>query len=298
MVFGKHSMIISILQGGLGNQMFQYAYGLACGKNNNRKLMLCFINSAFAIQRDYELSIFNIKNNIISPEILSSKYNYRIGKYSRVLQKIFAQLTKSPKHIFYQSNLQPFIPNISNSTNLLILDGYWQNENYFKPVHNLIRKQFIFKNFSDKKNLQIKKRIISSNSIFLHVRRTDFLSGTRTKKVHNVIPIDYYQKAVILAQTRIKNLKFFIFSDDIEWVKSNMTYLPGDSEFINHNKGDNSYQDMHLMSLCKSAIIANSSFSWWGAWLGDQKQVVYAPPKWTNKIHASDIVPKRWTVVT
>jgi Glycosyl transferase family 11 len=175
------------------------------------------------------------------------------------------------------------------------LDGYWQSEKYFIDCSKLIRKDFTFKNELDSYNLKLKSKIDKTNSVSIHIRRGDYVNNLNTNATHGLCSIDYYIKAVNYITERIESPYFFVFSDDIEWAKKNIM-LNFPCQFISHNIGSKSYLDMQLMSLCKHNVIANSSFSWWGAWLNsNDNKIVIAPRKWfAVNTDICDLIPSNW----
>lgn len=145
----------------------------------------------------------------------------------------------------------------------------------------------------DDKNKEALSKIVTYDSVFLHVRRGDYYSPRYIKKLGGTCPLDYYEKAINHVLNKNKNVVFFVFSDDIEWVKQNL-HIPS-PVYVDWNKGLNSYIDMYLMSNCKYAIIANSTFSYWGAKLGRKKEIVIYPTKWVNEPYtAPTIFPNDW----
>ena len=171
--------------------------------------------------------------------------------------------------------------------------GYWQSEKFFKDISDEIRKDFSFPKFTSEKNLEILKLIKSYNSVSIHIRRGDYLQN---RGFNGLAPLEYYQKAIEYIKNKIENPHFFIFSNDIEWCRKNLSIE--NSYYIDWNRGEESYRDMQLMSLCKHNIIPNSTFSWWGAWLNkNPNKIVIAPEKWFNdcvNIDYSNIVPETW----
>ena len=176
--------------------------------------------------------------------------------------------------------------------------GYWQSENYFNSIEKIIREHFKFKPTLSEKNLRLKKRIENSNSVSLHIRRGDYVNNASAYKTHGLCSIEYYNRAIDEIKRQVKDPIFFIFSDDPEWVKSTDFGIIN-FEIIDWNIGNLSYIDMQMMNCCKHNIIANSSFSWWGAWLNsNSKKIVISPKKWfANDVlneQAKNIVPNSW----
>lgn len=295
-------MIIVKLSGGLGNQMFQYAAALGLASKKNQKL---FIDLSFF--HNYDLHEYALKHFNISTEIIEDigKFNYKIiNKY--IPTKFHKYIKKIPPYgvsIFKESaiNFDPLFFNINDD---IYLDGYWQSDKYFKEYEKIVRKEFTFKKPISEINLIIAEKIQSTNSISLHMRRGDYVVNKNTNQMHGICNLDYYYSAINLILSKVNSPYFFIFSDDINWVKSNLK-LEAKHLFVEHNSefdgrrytANKNHEDIRLMSLCKHNIIANSSFSWWGAWLNqDPGKIVIAPKKWFNneKFNINDIVPENW----
>lgn len=175
------------------------------------------------------------------------------------------------------------------------LQGYWQSEKYFQKCSNVIRKDFSFRQPMVERNLDWAERISGVNAISLHVRRGDYVNNPVANLTHGVCSANYYHEAISYISNRVMSPHIFIFSDDIPWVRANIiTNLP--CSLIDHNRGKDSFNDMRLMSLCKHHIIANSSFSWWGAWLNQSdEKIMIAPKKWFAVDKSTDdLIPDSW----
>jgi hypothetical protein len=294
------------LCGGLGNQMFQYAFAKSISIQKNIPFVLdCnYFNykpDIGNIPLPYELDVFELNTLIANNDILK-KYNDSIlAKINFKLNKLlnFPILFKSKR---INENLINF-DNINKLENIegLHFSGYWQSENYFKNIENIIRKEFKFKNPLNNKNSSLKKLIQNTNSVSIHIRRGDYIDNPVYFKNHGVCSIDYYRDAIKEILIHIKAPKFFIFSNDFEWVKKNDFGITN-FKFVDWNKGEDSYFDMQMMSLCKHNIIANSTFSWWGAWLNNNpSKLVISPKKWfANDLRIDDfkkIIPKNWVKI-
>jgi len=189
-----------------------------------------------------------------------------------------------------------FWPGIFNIGTSCYIDGYWQSEKYFSDIRNTI-----FSDFSLKKELvsarfiKIAKKMKGSNSISIHVRRGDFVMVKKTNKAHGVCPLDYYEIAIKYISEKICNPEFFFFSDDIEWVKKNLS--TGFKENHISGEGLSDAEEMMLMSTCRHNIIANSTFSWWGAWLNSNPgKIVVSPSKFLlgSSTDNKDLIPENW----
>ena len=288
-------MIIVKLIGGLGNQMFQYATGrsLAVKHKTVLKLDLSFLLDRTPREnftyRTYELDVFNIQGNIASPSEINRFVPNGINIFNYIKRKL--KLTK----VITESHLNSYEDVLSAPDNSY-LDGYWQSEKYFKDIRGIIRSDFSLKPEATSINQEFAKKISSCNSVSLHIRRGDYVSNTEINKFHGVLTLEYYLKSVIKIADCAENPHFFIFSDDHDWAKEHLNFgYP--LTFITHNSVENSYEDLRLMSLCKHNIIANSSFSWWGAWLNENPaKIVVAPRKWFNDSskNTNDLIPNSW----
>jgi len=269
-------MIIVKLMGGLGNQMFQYAIGRRMAYMLSVKLRLDICGFMNYKLRTYGLSPFNIQEDFASPEEI-------------------AALKVIPTYI-REKELFHFDPSILNLGDDIYLDGSWQSEKYFADIQAIIRQEFTVKIPQVGINKELAKQITSCESVSLHIRRGDYISNSRTNQILGICDLDYYFHCVdCLAQT-IKHPYFFIFSDDHEWTR-NYLKLPYPAIIVDYNKADKNYEDLRLMSQCKHHIIANSTFSWWSAWLSQNpKKIIFAPKRWfkSNAYNPKDLIPDKW----
>ena len=286
--------IISKIIGGLGNQMFQYANGFACAKRNGWEHYLDILayNYYFAHQGFELKNVFNCSSAIASPKILwqtvGLKYVFLHTNYKNNQYFSPKCLINEPSPNYWQD-----IHNIKANS---YLSGYWQSLNYFDDIIYDLRQEFSFKQLLIDENLLIKNKINNSESISLHVRRGDYITNKNAFKTHGICSKNYYESAIYYLLERTQNPVFYIFSDDMRWVKNNLD-IPAPAIYIDHNKGFNSHYDMQLMSICNNHIIANSSFSWWGAWLGNNPdKIVIAPKKWfaDPMLNNNNLIPKTW----
>ena len=296
-------MVIVKLQGGLGNQMFQYAAARSVIKSVD-STVICdhtFLethaeDSLNFTARQYELNIFK-KCKARKAKFWQLKLIFDHCLFFRVIRGIF---NLKIKYVRQHGDRYTSIP-LRQHNELLYLDGYFQSGKYFSEYREAILQEFEFP-ILDFKNESLKKIITNTtNAISLHVRRGDYIKSAQVLNKHGILPATYYQKALGLFKEKIGQFTLFIFSDDIEWAKTNIE-MPGNQLlFIDHNNGADSWKDMALMSCCQHHIIANSSFSWWGAWLSVQNGMVYAPERWFNPAEVdfeiSDIVPSEWQIL-
>jgi len=289
-------MVISQILGGLGNQMFQYAAGRAVAFRCQQPYWLDLTGfENYALHQGFEIDrIFSAPVNLATDEDVRAGLGWRSGKLTRkVLRRVNSALLNGP-NLAIEPHFN-YWPDLMNRGPSCYLMGYWQSEKYFKDCEGLLRTDFSFKLPLDGSNFEASMLMQGEQSISLHVRRGDYLKHAATAKILNVCSLEYYRSAIAYMAERVPSPHFFVFSDDLQWAKSNLN-IPYPVSYIEGNKGLRSYIDMQLMSLCAHQIIANSSFSWWGAWLNNNlKKNVVAPREWfRNGIDDRDLVPPEW----
>ena len=288
-------MIISNIIGGLGNQMFQYAAARAHSLRLDKALKVDTRDfSKYKLHQGFELDkLFNVSTEIASGTDLKLILSWQ---KARIMRRIFRRpQLKFLRHRNYVVEPQfGYWKGVNQLKDNTYLDGYWQSEQYFIEFSDKIRADFTFKLPFSKQNAEIAKYIAQVNAVSLHVRRGDYVSNKKNAFI-SVCSLDYYRAAIEQTKSQVDKPVFFVFSDDIDWVKSNLV-LDKTTVFVSHNDGSESFNDMRLMSLCKHHIIANSSFSWWGAWLNaNPNKIVIAPKQWfASKLDDSDLVPANW----
>ena len=184
---------------------------------------------------------------------------------------------------------------LTEMTEKCYLMGNWQSERYFSQVAEIIRRDLSFKTPLTDRNAELMELMDKIEVVSLHVRRGDIASNLASMAIHGLCSLEYYRRAIEYVTVRVAKPEFVIFSDDMTWVRENLS-IDYPCHYVDHNKGFESYNDMHLMSLCDHHIIANSSFSWWGAWLNPKgNKIVVAPQRWfLANYDSSDIVPSSW----
>ena len=286
-------MVISQIIGGLGNQMFQYAAARALALSHEQPLLLDLaVFGDYKLHNGFELDrVFMIDSVVAKTTDLLAVLKWRSPTVVRKVLKrsLFEHLNGPNLAIEPGPNYWPRLQTMGSP---LYMMGYWQSERYFLMQENIIRTDFCFRHALDGRNAALAAEIAERQSVSVHLRRGDYLSD----RIMDVCSMDYYRGSAIYMEERIGHPAYFVFSDDADWVRSHVDFLPG-ATFIDHNKGPDSYQDMQLMSLCKHHIIANSSFSWWGAWLNPSaEKIVVAPRTWfRDGRDDSDLVPSQWT---
>jgi len=289
-------MIIIRLIGGLGNQMFQYALGRSISIKRQIPFALDISQFDEYKLRTYRLSSFNIVENFASKDQIS---DIRLNLASRLRLKL-KRLHILPDYklnyiIEEYKKYYTYDPNIFSIDENAYLEGYWQSEKYFQEIKNIIQDDFTIKNDLDKTTKNTLRLIQNSDSVNLHIRRGDYVTNPIFNKVHGTCSLDYYYKAIDLIASNVKKPHFFIFSDDIQWVKQNVD-IDYPTNYVSDAQNED-YIDLTLMSHCQHHIIANSSFSWWGAWLAkNPDKIVCAPSRWVNDctINLDDFLPDNW----
>ncbi|HTK19650.1 MAG TPA: alpha-1,2-fucosyltransferase [Mucilaginibacter sp.] len=283
-------MIIIHVKGGLGNQLFQYSLGRHLAIKNNCELFLdlSFYDNGNQ-HRNFLLNDFNTKFKIL-PKESSARYkkfnNADINRYYNYFKFSF--------RVYSERHVEKFKPKLLTKKNGFF-EGYWQSEKYFNSVRSLLLSDLTLK-FADNKLRGILDDISSNEAVSLHVRKSDYLNP-QNKKIYSDCDLSYYQNAVELIKIRHPKAKFYIFSDDFDWVSKN---LPFNCEHLIVNLNNTPVEDIYLMSRCKHNIIANSTFSWWGAWLNNHPdKIVIAPEKWfvDEQKFKNDILPDNWTKI-
>lgn len=288
-------MVITRIWGGLGNQLFEYAAGRRLALANDDQLKLDISHYQIS-SRPYKLNKFNIVEDIALPmevQRLTGMKDHS-SMPARIRRRLMRYLPTRRTAIIVERS-SGFRPEVLSATGDAYMDGYWQSELYFKDIEHIIRGEFRLKDPPGAINRTVGAAISECESVSLHVRRGDYVSNPLYNQVHGTCPLEYYEAAVELIAKEVKDPHFFVFSDDLEWTKRNL--MLGYPAAYPHNGEENDYEDLRLMSLCKHHIIANSSFSWWGAWLSaNPNKVVIAPKRWFNdpRKDPSNIVPSSW----
>jgi hypothetical protein len=290
-------MIITRLNGGLGNQMFQYAVGRSLSYVHNVPLKLDLTEFGTYNKRKFRLNHFNINAEIASLEEIENFKQLNKG-LSGVISSLPELLRPYYKRKYIKEHFFHYDLNIRKCSGNSYLEGYWQSEKYFQEITPVILDDFTLRERSDSLNEIMAEKIKSCDAISLHVRRGDYVANPETNLYHGTCTLEYYKKAINAVGKHVENPHYFIFSDDPGWAKLNLqTGFP--MTILDNNGPEKDYEDMKLMSLCKHHIIANSSFSWWGAWLcQNPNKIVFTPSRWFNKTEVEkdtkDLIPESW----
>lgn len=287
-------MIVARITSGLGNQLFQYAMGRSLALRNNTSLYfdLSYYKQHYATDtpRAFRLDRFAIDYNRLdtSPYLYLSKATKLLP--NRTLKPLFNWLTEKQFHAD---------PAVLNATGrFVVLDGFWQSERYFARCEAVIRGELTFTRATGATFASYRREIDRSEQpISVHIRRGDYVSHPEFSQSFGFVGVDYYRAAIARLMAQFPVARLFLFSDDPGWVQQNLA-LNVPHVFVQNTGPDADLDDLQLMSLCKHHIIANSSFSWWGAWLNaDTHKVVIAPDRWfLNKPgwDTKDLIPANW----
>lgn len=294
------SAIISQVIGGLGNQMFQYAAGRALSILHDVPLRLDVSGfNGYGLHQGFELErVFSCPVTLAEPQDIRTVLGWQS---SRLTRRIFARPALRclrNRHFIVEPHFD-YWPGICKVPLPSYLVGYWQSERYFADARQTIRADFTFRQPMTDCNHALAEEIGAVNAVSLHVRRGDYVSDPKTMATNGICPLSYFETAIRYVSAHVDAPHFYVFSDDMEWVRENLNIGDYPCCYVDHNSGMDSYNDMRLMSLCRHHIIANSSFSWWGAWLNprDDKTVI-APKRWfANGTNTKDLLPVDWVTL-
>lgn len=289
------------IKGGLGNQMFQYAFYLSLReKEKDTYLFVPFAqNDVEYGHQGYELQKLFCVENIVPPKYMLYFMLLKILHKRATVQKmryVGCDILSAPKEfLFYEEKdlkrVQTKCYLLGNDT---LYDGYWQSERFFCHVAKDVRQVFKFNlHLISSLTQRCEKDISKCNAVSIHIRRGDYLCDVYQGGFSKCVSIEYYKRAIDYICQVVKVPTFYVFSDDMNWVKDNL--LIPSPIYVDWNKGEDSWQDMYLMSRCRHNIIANSTFSWWGAYLNTHvDKIVIAPKKWWFYLEKDDVVPSSW----
>lgn len=275
--------------------MYQYAAGRSVAERLGRPLLIdvrTILPEAPA--RHYDLGAFRISEQFVSGmDGFCTRWlgSVRAGGLFR------AVFPGARSYKYLRDREEGFDPDVfAPHGGPIVLHGYWQSYRYFERIADDLKKEFQFRQEPDRENAAMLLDIQASESVCVHVRRGDYVSNAAFKETLGPCGIDYYERALVSITARVNSPKFFVFSDDPVWARLNLR-LPGPCVTVDHNHGKSDVEDLRLMSQCRHFVIANSSFSWWGAWLcGRSDKTVVAPSRWfkQDKIPATDRIPPDW----
>lgn len=292
----ERTVVIVRLAGGLGNQLFQYAAGRALIETRGGDLLLDLTSyDNERLGRKYRLDLYRIHASIASADdVARFTLGDRHDLPSRIRRRVDPYLPVAWRNQ-YVDRKQGYDPGIFRTRENVMLVGYWQSERYFTPIEQALHDELTLRSPPTGLNATLALELTESVSVCIHVRRGDYIANDS----HVVLATDYYRRAVRRMTSALHDPVFYVFSDDIPWCRRHLGFL-GEAIFVDHNGPDYDYEDLRLISLCKHHVVANSSFSWWGAWLAQHPgQVVIAPEKWYQDSNRTtrDLIPKRWRTI-
>jgi hypothetical protein len=285
------AIIVNVL-GGLGNQMFQYAFGRSVSLKTSAPLKLDLLDF-----EGYELHAYGLHHLNIQAEVASREEVQRLRKRrpwyltKRMYKKLNAALP--PRGPYVRERGPAFDSKMLNLKPPVYLEGYWQSEKYFSECADTIRADFQVKTPPDQHNLEMLNQLAKEECpVCIHVRRGDYVQSAQ----HGLCSLDYYRQGASVIAEKHPRAHFFAFSDDPQWVRENLQ-LPYPTTVVDHNDAAHNYEDLRLMMSCRHFIVANSSFSWWGAWRGAAPdKMVIAPKRWVldPALASADLIPPTW----
>lgn len=282
-------MIIVALKGGLGNQMFQYALGRKLALTTGDALALDLsqldrANEVGDVYRPFALGTFPIKASIATPEEIE-RIKHPYGLVSKLIRWFGSKVLRQ-MHVGWE-------PRVLTGSGDRYFDGYWQSPKYFEDIRPALVEDFTVTLSPAAQT--IARCISETDSVSIHVRRGDYVANPKVRVMYGPCSLDYYADAVRKIEKLVPNPSWFVFSDDIAWVRKNLQF-PRDATYVSR-QSISDIEELMLMATCKHAVIANSSFSWWGAWLNpNAKKVVVAPLPWfdTHADGHKDLIPASW----
>jgi hypothetical protein len=292
-------VIVVELCGGLGNQLFQYAAGRTLADRLGTGLGLDVRPLLAADSRPYGLGHFNIRATVVPLRDLPPRYRLphgwrwalTRGLVDRVRAAVRRPALRHLRPVVYQGSA--FRDVLAGVTDDSWLEGYWQSERYFAEGAKRVRDDLTLKRVTPVTAALQHDIERLACPVAVHVRRGDYAAVASTRAYHGLCGLDYYEAAMARVRQQHPEATFVLFSDDPGWVAANLRATP--SLLVTANGGGRPHEDLHLMSRCRAHIIANSSFSWWGAWLA-RSELVIAPRQWFRSPAAdgSHVVPDRW----
>jgi hypothetical protein len=280
-------MIIVKLKGGLGNQLFQYAFGRLLSVVRDEELALDTggLREGSVTSREYALEPFAIRARLADARE-AAKARYPLGFLSQ-LSDIFRRKVLRSFNIGWNPKLV--------ASRRRYFEGFFQSHKYLDPIRPILLREIALTKPLSEHATTIALAIGSCNSVSIHIRRGDYVHDAKTHAAHYTFGTEYYENALRALRERMDNPSFFVFSDDIAWAKENLK-TGGHAVFVSDQVGE-AHEELILMSMCRHNIIANSSFSFWGAWLNQNPdKIVVAPKRWNNAYPEAynELLPQEW----
>ena len=287
--------IVCRMDGGFGNQLFQYAAARSLADRLGCDLLLDIRALAQQDSRAYGLNSYAIRARVADSSLLATLPPARASRIGRLRSRLGHALPALLPYPVFWSKSFAYDRRVMQITTPVYLVGYWQSEQYFAWNRNrLLQDLCVMDVMPDP--MDMKARISATTSVALHIRRGDYISNASASAIHGLCDQQYYVDAVALLANQLKDMHLFVFSDDPAWVQENFTFdVP--TLFVDAAQGSSTQFDFEMMRHCQHHIISNSTYSWWAAWLaGHAGQIVVAPRRWFKdaSIPSQDVVPQRW----
>ena len=268
-------MIIIRIHGGLGNQLFQYAAAKALAERHGTTLKLHVTSFAGDTLRNFDLAKLNI------PLAYASEEEITRLKAHNTFQRMKQRLLPSSLKTFYKEPYFHFDPSFFRLGKEVYLQGYFQSEKYFTSIQSTIRHSFDTTHLVGSSLLKMAEELKQENSVSIHIRRGDY-QNAELLKFHGILAASYYQSAIERIREKLPSARFYIFSDKPAAVKE--VFGSFDATIVSGSVTTNHFEDLYLMQHCRHNVIANSSFSWWAAWLNNNpEKIVISTKKSFNK---------------
>jgi hypothetical protein len=272
---------------GLGNQMYQYAFGMALKKSGGGRVL--FDASEFGCAgetRRYELHNFNARVEFATPKQIAAAR--KSPPVARLLRHLFGI---KKRRVFRERDFNLYNAELLSGSEYSYFYGFFQSYKYFEALRGDLSRDFQLRVPPDGRNKEMLDKIHETNSVFVHIRRGDFLQH---RNLFKILSPDYYNRAIEYMRGHVKNPLFFVFGQDLDWARKNLKF--GNSAiFVDINGEDAGFLDLELMKRCKHGITANSTFSWWAAWLNENSaKIVVTPRRWFNNHSNGDELPEEW----
>jgi hypothetical protein len=291
-------MILVKLRGGLSNQLFQYAAARSLAERHRTQVL---IDTSWygnlppgATPRAYMLDHFRISGTLASADDLVGTDGVRNATFRDLPLALWRRFR--PRFRFVAEAGLPFDPAVHSLPDNVCLFGYWLSEKYFADIEPVIRREFALRLPPAGENARLISILQEVMSASVHVRRGDYVDNPEIARIHGTCSLEYYASAAAHLVRAFPEVQFFVFSDDVRWAQDHL-FFDRPTHFVSLNTATSAHEDLRLMSQCRHHVIANSGFSWWGAWLNPRHdKIVCAPRRWfTDKSYdANDVVPDGW----
>lgn len=289
--------VIARIEGGLGNQLFQYAAARSLADRLGTGLALDLRSLAENGDRPFQLDLYRIRAEIASPDQLAGLPDWRSTRWGRMRSALSQAVPALSSYPVFWPRSFAYDPRFERITRPAYLVGYWQSERYFAWNRTRLLQDIQLREEIPSALASLQDSIHATQSVALHIRRGDYVSNTAAAQFHGLCDMAYYQRSVRTLKEVHPDIEVFVFSDEPDWARAHLQ-LPAPMHVVDANPPDQGHIDMELMRQCRHHVIANSSFSWWGAWRCESaEQRVYAPGRWFADpgVDTSDVIPSRWT---